>query len=92
MHGSFHGANAQNWSRVTNYICSLSAPNLVSALDHVSTVAKRHVSDFQFWTRAKQFALCIGSHQKDPSKGLFMEPMPRIELGTYALPWRCSTI
>ena len=42
------------------------SPILVSTLDPVSPVAKRHGSDFQFWTRVKQFTLCIGSRKKDP--------------------------
>ncbi len=81
--GFSFGAIKQNRSRITKYIFHF-VPNLLSVLDHVSTVAKRHVSDFRFCTKAAQAAFFDGSHQKDHVSGLFMEPSNRIELLTFA--------
>ena len=61
----------------------LTAPNLLSVLDPVSPVAKRHGSDFQFWTKAKQFAFFIGSLKIKPLRGLnfYMSQCPELNWG-----------
>ena len=67
-------------------------PNLLSVRDPVSLVRKLTSFRLSILDESKAVYSLHWLPQKRPLRGLFMEPMPRIELGTYALPWRCSTI
>ena len=92
--GSFYGANAQNWSRITKYICSPDGSKSTKCSRPRLTCRK--ATWFRLSILDESKAVCFLHwliKNKTPAGVKFLyEPMPRIELGTYALPWRCSTI
>ena len=57
---------------------------LVSTLDPGALVAKPQRLHLSILDESKVVCSLHWLPQKRPVKGLFMEPMPRIELGTYA--------